>query len=85
MQDVRCKKCGGAYSTYSLHNEIPDWEDQPENAYEKFMQGDGCPTCDWGDKAGDVSTSRTKSQDELDADHIKDIMNNTDDDPIKYI
>ena len=85
MQDVRCKKCGEPYSTYSLHNEIPDWEDQPENAYEKFMQGEGCPTCDWGDKAGDVSTSRTKSQDELDADHIKDIMNNTDDDPIKYI
>jgi len=85
MRDVRCKMCGEPYSTYSLHNEIPEWKDQPENAYDKFMRGDGCPTCNWGEKAGEVSTSRTKSQDELDADHIKDIMNNTDDDPIKYI
>jgi len=85
MPDVRCKQCGEPYSVYSLHHEIPEWEDQPENAYDKFMCGEGCPTCDWGEKAGEVSTSQTKSEEELDADHIKDIMNNTDDDPIKFI
>lgn len=85
MQDVRCKQCGEPYSPYSLRNEIPEWDGEPEDAYEKFMDGEGCPTCNWSEKAGEVSTSRTKSQGELDADHITDIMENTDEDPIKYI
>lgn len=85
MPDLHCKQCGEPWEIYSLRHEVPDWDDQPDDAYEKVMSGEGCPTCDWGEKAGEVSTSRTKSQSELDADHIRDIMENTDDDPIKYI
>ena len=85
MQDVRCKQCGEPYGTYSLRHEVPEWEDQPEDAYDRFMNGEGCPTCEWGEKAGDVSTSRFKDEDELEADHIKDAMNNTDEDPLKFI
>lgn len=85
MNEVRCRQCGEPYSVYALRNDVPDWEGEPDNAYEKFMNGDGCPTCDWGEKGGEVSTSREKSDGELKADHITDIMNNTDDDPIKYI
>jgi len=85
MNDVRCSKCGEPYGYYSIRHEVPEWDDSPENAYEKFMQGKGCPTCNWGEKAGEVSTSRTKSQEELEADHMRDIMNNTDEDPIKYL
>lgn len=85
MRDVQCKQCGEPYSPYSLRNEVPEWEDQPEDAYERFMQGEGCPTCNWGEKAGDVSISGTKSEEELEAQHFKDIMENTDDDPMKYI
>lgn len=84
MQDVRCKQCGEPYGTYSLRHEVPEWEDQPEDAYDRFMNGEGCPTCNWGEKAGDVSTSRFKDEDELEADHIKDAMNNTDEDPLKF-
>lgn len=85
MPDVRCKKCGEPYGIHSLKHEVPEWEDQPDDAYEKLLSGEGCPTCNWGEKAGEVSTSRTKSQEQLDADHIEDIMDNTDEDPIKYI
>lgn len=85
MPDLNCKKCGEPYGIYSLKNEVPEWDDQPEDAYEKFMNGEGCPTCDWGDKAGEVSLSRTESEDEINARHIKSIMENSDDDPIKYI
>ena len=84
MPDVRCKQCGEPYGTYSLHHEVPEWKDQPEDAYEKFMNGEGCPTCNWGEDAGDVSTSRFKDEDELEADHIKDAMRNTDEDPLKF-
>lgn len=85
MNEIRCKKCGEPYGVYSLHHEIPEWDDQPDNPYEKMMSGEGCPTCNWGEKAGEVSTSRTKSEEELEADHISDMMNNTDDDPTKYL
>lgn len=85
MGDVHCKKCGEPYGVYSLRHEVPEWEDQPDNAYEMFMNGEGCPTCDWGEKAGEVSISRSESQDELDARHIRDIMNETDEDPIQYL
>lgn len=85
MRDVRCKQCGEPYSVYSLRNEIPEWDGEPEDAYEQFMEGEGCPTCNWGEKAGSVSTSTTKSDEELQADHLKDKLNNTDEDPFKYI
>lgn len=85
MNDVHCRQCGEPYGVYSLHHEVPEWDDQPDDAYEQFMNGEGCPTCDWGAKAGDVSLSRSESDDELRARHLRDIMNNTDDDPIKYI
>lgn len=85
MNDVRCKKCGEPYDVYSLLHEVPEWDGEPEDAYEKVLNGDGCPTCDWGDKAGKVSTSRTKSEEQLKADHVSDIMNNTDEDPFKFI
>lgn len=85
MPDIRCKKCGEPWGTYSLRHEVPEWEGEPEDAFDNVMSGEGCPTCDWGNKAGEVSTSRTKSEEELEADHIKDIMNNTDEDPLKYI
>lgn len=84
MPDIRCRQCGEPYSIYSLRHEVSDWDDQPDNAYEKLMNGEGCPTCDWGDKAGEVSTSRFKSDGELEADHIMDKMSETDEDPIKF-
>lgn len=85
MGDVNCKQCGEPYGVYSLHHEIPEWDDQPDDAYDRFMNGEGCPTCDWGEKAGDVSLSREQDQAELDAQHLQGIMESTDDDPIKYI
>lgn len=84
MPDIRCEKCGEPYGVYSLRNEIPEWEDQPDDAYEKFTAGEGCPTCNWGEKAGEVSTSRVKSDDELEKDHLMDKLENTDEDPIKF-
>lgn len=84
MQDIHCKQCGEPYSTYSLRHEVSEWEDQPDDAYDRFMAGEGCPTCDWGEKAGDVSLSRTESQAELDTRHLEDIMRNSDEDPLKF-
>lgn len=85
MNDINCKQCGEPYSQYSLQNEIPEWDDQPEDAYEQFMRGNGCPTCGWGEKAGDVSLSREMDEDELAAKHFHGMMTGTDDDPTKYI
>jgi len=85
MPDIHCKQCGEPWGVYSLRNEVPEWEDQPDNAYEKVMRGDGCPTCDWGEKAGEVSMSRTESEEKTEARHLKDVLNNTDEDPLKYI
>jgi len=83
--DIPCKKCGEPYSVYSLKNEIPDWDDQPNNPHDKFMSGKGCPTCEWGEKAGEVSRSRTEDQEQLEAEHIKAVITNTEDDPMKFI
>lgn len=85
MNDITCSKCGEPWSQYALRHDVAEWPDEPDDAYERFMHGEGCPCCDWGDKAGEVSRSRSESADDLEAEHIRDIMNNSDDDPIKYI
>jgi hypothetical protein len=85
MNDISCKQCGEPYSAYALRHDVAEWDNQPDDAYEKFMSGDGCPTCDWGDKAGDVSRSRTEDSEETEARHLKEKLRNTDDDPIKYL
>lgn len=85
MNDVRCKKCGEPWEIYSLRHEVPDWDGEPSDAYDKFMAGEGCPTCCWGEKAGEVSTSRTKDETQLETEHLMDKIRNTDDDPLKYL
>ena len=84
MSDVNCKCCGEPYSTYSLRHEVSEWDDQPDDAYEKFMAGEGCPTCDWGEKEGEVSLSRTTDSETLDEQHFVSAVRNTDEDPIKF-
>jgi type II secretory ATPase GspE/PulE/Tfp pilus assembly ATPase PilB-like protein len=83
-RDIHCKKCGEPYSEYALQNDVSEWDGQPDDAHERFMNGQGCPTCEWGEKVGDVSTSRFKSEDELKMHHVEDIMNNTDKDPLRF-
>lgn len=85
MQDIRCRRCGEPWEHYTVYHELSDWDDQPDDAKEQFLSGKGCPTCNWGEKAGEVSTSRHKSDAELEADNLRDLMNNTDEDPLKYI
>lgn len=85
MGDVSCKQCGEPYSVYSLQHEVSDWPDQPDDAHDRFMSGEGCPTCDWGEKAGEVSRSRTEDAEELAAEHTMEMMRETDQDPLKFI
>jgi len=84
MNDVNCKLCGEPYSMYSLQHEVSEWDDQPDDAYEQFMSGNGCPTCNWGKKAGDVSLSREESEAEAGARFLKSVMSNSDEDPLKF-
>lgn len=84
MPDVHCNKCGEPWETYSLRNEVPDWDGEPDDAYDRFMNGEGCPTCDWGEKEGEVSLSRTEDSAETEARHLKDKLRNTDEDPLKF-
>jgi hypothetical protein len=85
MNDIPCAKCGEPYSLYALRHDVAEWDDQPDDPAEKFQSGDGCPTCEWGDKAGDVSVSRFKSVEELEAEHMKGVMRESDEDPLKYL
>lgn len=85
MGDITCKKCGEPYGYYSIKNEIPEWDDQPDDADEKFLNGEGCPTCNWGEKAGEVSRSRTEDSDVLESEHMADLLRETDEDPMKYL
>lgn len=85
MQDITCAKCGEPWSLYAMRLDVPDWDGEPQDAAEKFQSGNGCPTCDWGEKAGDVSRSRGEDADELEAEHLRDVLRNTDEDPIKFI
>lgn len=80
MREVSCKQCGEPYGVYSLRHEVSEWEDSPDDAYEEFMSGEGCPTCDWGDKAGDVSRSRHESKEETEARHYTEMLSNSEED-----
>lgn len=85
MRDINCRQCGEPYSAYALRHDVSEWEDQPDDAYDKFMDGQGCPTCEWGEKVGDVSLSRGQSEEETEAQFIKSMMENSDEDPLKYL
>jgi hypothetical protein len=85
MRDISCKRCGEPYSAYSLRHDVAEWDDQPDDAYERFMSGEGCPTCDWGDKEGEVSLSRSHDSEEIDRKHTAEKIRNTDDDPLKFL
>lgn len=85
MRDITCSQCGEPWSEYALRHDVPDWEDQPDDAHERFMSGDGCPTCEWGDLAGDVSRSRTEDSAGLEQEHYWDIMQNSDQDVTRFL
>jgi hypothetical protein len=85
MQEVSCKQCGEPYSAYSLRHDVSEWDDQPDDAYEMFMQGEGCPSCDWGEKAGEVSLSRHEDEEATETRHLRQKIRNTDEDPLKYL
>lgn len=85
IRDIHCQQCGEPYTAYAIRHDVPEWPDQPDDAYDRFMRGEGCPTCDWGAKAGETSTSQHKSPAELELEHPRDIMRNTDEDPVKYL
>lgn len=85
VQELTCRCCGEPYSAYALKNDVAEWDDQPDDAYELFMRGEGCPTCNWGEKAGEVSLSETMSEDELEARHAHSLFEGTDEDPVKFL
>lgn len=84
MPDINCKQCGEPWGIYSLRHEVPTWDEQPSNAYEKVLRGDGCPVCDWGEKAGEVGLSRSMDEEELERRHLQSLFE-ADDDPIKFL
>lgn len=83
--DIHCQCCGEPYSAYAMKHDVAEWDDQPDDAYEKFMRGEGCPTCDWGEKAGETSLSETMSEAELEVQHARDVVRNSDEDPVKFL
>jgi len=85
VSDIACSQCGEPWSQYSMQHDVADWPNEPDDAWELFASGEGCPCCDWGDKAGEVSRSRSEDADDLEAEHYSDLLSHTDDDPIKYI
>lgn len=84
-RDIHCKQCGEPWNSYAIRHDVPEWDEQPADAYEKFMRGEGCPACDWGDKAGEISRSQHESAEVLEAEHMRDVFRNTDEDPLKYL
>lgn len=84
MPDINCKQCGEPWEIYSLRHEVPSWDDQPEDAYEKVMRGEGCPACNWGEDADETGLGRTMDKEELDQRHYESLFN-TDDDPVKFL
>jgi len=85
MNDITCAKCGEPYSQYSLRHEVPEWDDQPDDAYTRCMCGNGCPTCQWGELAGETSVSRYEDPQAVRMKHHVSLIMNSEEDPAKYI
>lgn len=41
--DINCAKCGEPFEAYFINHELPPEERR------RFMNGDGCPCCHWGE------------------------------------
>jgi hypothetical protein len=82
---IACSKCGEPWSQYAMKHDVCEWPDEPDDAWERFASGEGCPCCDWGDKAGEVSRSRNEDQSDLHEEHMADLVfGGTDEDPAKF-
>jgi len=78
MQDTRCSECGEPWGNYAIRHDVPDWEDQPDDADERFFAGEGCPSCDWGESDRATGDSHVE--------HVADMVHGTfDGDPAEYI
>jgi hypothetical protein len=85
MGDITCGKCGEPWGHYAMRHNVGDWDGEPDDAWEQFRAGEGCPVCDWGEKAGDVSRSRAEDEDDLQREHLQDVLREDDGDPIERI
>lgn len=81
MMDIHCEKCGEPWTEYALRHDVPDWEGEPEDSHERFMSGEGCPTCDWG--RGEAARHGGDSRMDT-VRHYQDIMRNSDTDPARW-
>lgn len=77
MSDIRCGKCGEPWNVYHVNHEFDDDEES------EFLNGNGCPTCDWGEDAGDDDHEVGYTQERVN--QVQDMMRNSDDDPTKYL
>lgn len=70
--DLVCAQCGEPYTVGHVQADM-EAEDK-----EAFLNGEGCPTCDWGD--GDAATGEYVNE------HKQRLIHgNFDGDPAKYI
>lgn len=88
MNDVRCGMCGEPWEVYALNHDAKDLFDTddpgvPDDPAEYIKKGKGCACCDWGD--GERAEGDGRLSGENQADRVRDLMNNTDEDPLKYI
>ena len=85
--DITCGKCGEPWEVYWINHHVDEEyandPDAPDNPGDHIKHGRGCPVCEWG-KNTNVSRGRSESEDELQAERMRDLMNNTDEDPTKY-
>ena len=55
--DVYCQKCGEPWDVFSLH----DIEEETPGGRDRFLNGEGCPACDWGKKVPDDVPKRSEA------------------------
>lgn len=56
MGDIRCRMCGEPWDSYGVRN-----GDMTEAEAEKFLAGEGCPSCDFGKSCPQCSGTGKKS------------------------
>jgi ssDNA-binding Zn-finger/Zn-ribbon topoisomerase 1 len=53
--DVYCQKCGEPWDVFSLHDIDREFAD----GRRRFLNGEGCPACRWGENASEEPPARS--------------------------
>jgi len=80
LGDIYCRKCGEPWDSYGVHASLRDDGDMSPEEARRFLRGEGCPSCKFGEAV-------PEDVDKVEAEEgfLESVTSETDEDPIEVL